>query len=396
MRVANWVRHTKPSFIREILSFTQQPGVISFAGGMPAPELFPVDAVAQAYQKVLQQHAQVALQYSPSEGEQVLRRAVADRLAQDGTGIAVTAEEVLITNGSQHGLDLIAKVLLRPGDVVLVESPTYIGALQAFAPYHPLVVPVASDAEGMTPDALADAIRVHQPAFVYLVPTFQNPTGQSMGLMRRQQIVAVCKASDVPIVEDDPYRDLRYSGTPLPALKALWDQVIYLGTVSKIIAPGLRTGWLVAPQIILQAAKLAIQSTCLNVGAITQYVVADLLQHPDTVTHIQRLRRTYGERMHCMMEALADTFPDETQVVAPEGGLFLWVTLPSAIRTDDVLHAALRQGVAFVPGQPFFVYEGGEHSMRLNFSYANPEQIQLGMQRLGAAIASLSVRVTVS
>lgn len=384
MRLANWVQNSSPSFIREILKVTQQPDVISFAGGLPAPELFPVKEIMEVYQRVLSEHATIVLQYSPSDGETLLREVLCARLMVKGMRVQV--EDVLITNGSQHGLDLVGKLFINPGDAVFVESPTYLGALQAFAPYQPSLVTIETDEEGMRPEALLSALQIHKPKFIYLVPTFQNPTGRTMGLSRREQIVQLCQSQGVPIVEDDPYSELRFQGVPVPSLRSLWDEVIYLGTISKTVAPGMRLGWMVAPPPIMYAAKLGMQATSLNVSALTQHVAARLLSHPEQEQNIDRIRASYRERMQCLVDSLILEFPDGTMYSRPDGGMFIWVKLPNDLRSRDVLQPALQNRVAFVPGDPFFVGEGGRSEMRLNFSNSSLEQIQVGMGRLGDAI----------
>lgn len=387
MELATWVGKTQSSFIREILKVTAQPEVISFAGGLPAPELFPAAELARAFSAALAGHSAQVLQYSPSEGDPRLRAALAELLT--GRGIPATAGEILLTNGSQHGLDLVAKALLDPGDAVLVENPTYLGALQAFQPYRPRLVAVDSDEEGMRPDALAAAIAREHPKLVYVMPTFQNPRGTSIGPARRAEIAAVCRAAGVVLVEDDPYGDLRYRGTPLPGLRSHWDQAVYLGTFSKTMAPGLRLGWVVAPPELMPALKLGLQATCLNVGTLTQHVVADLLAWPGYGAHLDRLRAIYKERMDTMLAGLERHFPPGTRWTRPEGGLFIWVRLPGELRALELLEAALARKVAFVPGAPFYVGAPDESTLRLNFSNSSPERIEEGMARLGQALAEL-------
>jgi len=384
MQVARWVQESKPSFIREILKVTSQPHIISFAGGLPAPELFPLTDMAKAFADALAKDGARALQYSVSEGDPVLRAALADRLNARGT--PCEADDILLTNGSQHGLDLVAKALLDPGDVVLVEDPTYLGALQAFRPYQPRLVPVASDDEGMLPEALEAALAREQVKLVYTLPTFQNPRGTTMSLRRRIQIVDLCRAAQVALVEDDPYGELRYRGESLPGLRQFWDQVIYLGTFSKTMAPALRLGWIVAPPSLMPALKLGVQATCLNVGALTQQVAASVLRSPTFESHLRRLRVEYGERMGCMLAELPRVFPAGTTWSEPDGGLFIWVTLAGGLRSIDLVQSALDEGVAFVPGEPFYVAGGGEACLRLNFSNSTPTQIREGMDRLYRAL----------
>lgn len=387
MRTASWVNQGKPSFIREILKVTAQPGVISFAGGLPAPELFPVPELARAVAEALEQQGPQMLQYSQSEGDPYLRQVLSRHLAS--RSIPAGPDDILLINGSQHGLDLVAKALLDPGDVVLVEDPTYLGALQAFRPYQPNILAVESDGEGMLPEPLAAAIAAHSPKLVYVMPTFQNPRGTSMGLERRAAIARVCQAANVPLLEDDPYGELRYRGTDLPGLRHWWDQALYLGTFSKTLAPGLRLGWIIAPPALMPALKLGLQATCLHVGTLIQRVAAMMLDDPKYPEHLQRLRAAYGERRDCMVEELERTFPAGTRWSDPEGGLFLYVELPDGLRATDLFRLAIDQGVAFVPGEPFYVEGGGESTLRLNFSNSSPDVIRDGMARLGRAVRSL-------
>ncbi|HWI64903.1 MAG TPA: PLP-dependent aminotransferase family protein [Symbiobacteriaceae bacterium] len=386
MKLARWMQNAKPSFIREILKFTQMPDVISFAGGMPAPELFPVDEMSEVMVQAMKESGQYIMQYAPSEGDPLLRKTLAERLTADRNPAG--PDDILLVNGSQHALDLLAKAFIDPGDAVLVENPTYLGALQAFRPYAPNIIPVPTDEEGMVPEHLEALIAKEHPKFVYVMPTFQNPRGTTMSLRRREQLVSICKQADVPIVEDDPYGELRYRGERLPHLRSMWDQAIYLGTFSKIMSPGLRLGWVVAPPAILNAFKLGIQATSLNISPMTQRIAALMMNRPTFDQHLDRLRKFYAERMFAMLECLND-FPEGTTWSPADGGLFVWVTLPGGIRTFDLVQYALDRKVAFVPGEPFFAGEGGESSMRLNFSNSTPEQIRTGMARLKDAIESM-------
>jgi len=383
MQLARWTKETKPSFIREILKFSTQPDVISFAGGLPAPELFPTAELNQALTDSLTTHGASVLQYSISEGDPLLRQHLSTSLT--ARRIPAGVDDIILTNGSQHGLDLIAKALVEPGDVVLVEDPTYLGALQAMRPYRPNFVAVASDGEGMIPEALADAIRRENPKLVYIVPTFSNPRGTTMGVERRKKIVAACREADVALVEDEPYAELRYRGEELPGLRHFWDEVIYLGTFSKTLAPALRLGWVVAPPSLMPAIRLGLQATCLNVGALLQRAAAIMLGG-GFQRHLASLRTFYAERLDCMLGEMEASLPAGTTWSRPDGGLFIWADLPEDVRTMELVQLAVDRKVAFVPGVPFFVGKGGESSMRLNFSNSTPEQIRVGMARLKGAI----------
>lgn len=386
MKLADWVMDSKPSFIREILKLTADAEVISFAGGLPAPELFPVADIQACYQDVLASEGVRSLQYSASEGDLELRQRISELL--EGRSIPAHPDEILLTNGSQHGLDLVAKAFLNPGDVVLVENPTYLGAIQAFTPYRPELVSIESDGEGMIPEALLTGIQLYQPKFVYMMPNFQNPRGTTMSAQRRERLASICAAADVVILEDDPYGELRYEGTSLPGLRYYSDQVIYLGTLSKTVAPGLRLGWMVAPPNILPALKLGLQATCLNISQLTQRVAAKMLKSDKYSAHIEQIRASYRQRMLCMLDAIRTQFPPDTQCTEPQGGLFLWMTLPGGIASRDVLEAAVAQGVAFVPGDPFYVGECNESTLRLNFSNSTEAQIRSGIAKLAGVVAT--------
>jgi 2-aminoadipate transaminase len=381
----------QPSAIREILKTTGAPDVISFAGGLPAPELFPVESVSWSAQEVLAMDGPGALQYGLTEGYEPLRRWVAEHLAAT-VGLRVPAEQVLIVSGSQQGLDLAAKVLLDPGDVVLVENPGYLGALQTFAAYEARVVGVACDADGIVPEALRRALATapRRPKFLYLIPQFQNPTGTSLAAARRGEVVALAADFGVPLVEDDPYGRLRYSGTAQPALvtqagPAGW---LYLGTASKILAPGLRVAWLVASDPAIHERLVgAKQATDLHTSSFTQRVVWRYVRRPGTLDdHIRNLREVYRCRRDAMLGALARHLPAGCRWTQPEGGLFLWVELPEKIDTAVLFQAALREKVAFVPGESFWVGAPRRNTLRLNFSNADEERIALGVARLGGAI----------
>lgn len=391
MKLARWTQSAKPSFIREILKVTQMPDVISFAGGLPAPELFPVADLSRLHAQALAEDGPRLLQYSPTEGDPLLRSILSRRLTERQNPAG--PDDIIFCNGSQHGLDLVAKAFIDPGDAVLVEDPTYLGALQAFRPYGTRLIAVPTDEQGMVPEHLEALIEREQPKLVYVMPTFQNPRGTSMGEKRRQEIAAICKAADVCLVEDDPYGELRFRGTHLPAMRHYWDQAIYLGTFSKVMAPGLRLGWIVAPPNLMGAIKLGIQSTCLNINPLSQRVAAMMLADPVFETHMDRIRSFYGERMEVMLDCLRTGFPEGMTWTEPEGGLFIWATMPDGVRSMELVQFALERKVAFVPGEPFYVGAGGEHSMRLNFSNSTPDQIREGMQRLRDAIdAVMAVR----
>jgi len=408
-RYAIRTKDLKSSAIRELLKITQQPEIISFGGGLPADDVFPIERVEEACRKVLKENAAMALQYGETEGYKPLREMIARHISR--YGIKAQAENVLITTGSQQALDLIGKLLINPGDRVLVEAPTYLGALQAFSVYGADYVSAPCDENGLRTDLLEERLRLG-PKFMYVLPNFQNPGGTTLSEDRRYTLVSLAKEYGIPIVEDDPYGQLRYEGEHLPPLVVLdcektpLDQsrtlgnVIYLSTFSKTLAPGLRLGWTVAPaEVIAKLAQLK-QGADLHTSTFTQVVAYEVARGNFLDEHVRKIRKVYRERRDVMLEALAQNFPPEVQWTHPQGGLFLWVTLPEGVDANELFHEALKQNVAFVPGDSFFApnensQEGRRH-LRLNFSHAQPEKIREGIRRLGAAIKTHfhQVRVT--
>jgi 2-aminoadipate transaminase len=396
-RYAQRTKTAKSSIIRELLKLTQRPEVISFAGGLPAPEIFPVERFREACQKVLTTNPSVALQYGPTEGYLPLRELIVAHMAR--YGILATVDNILITSGSQQALDLIAKLLINRGDRILVESPTYLGALQAFDLMGAEYVTVPTDADGLQTSEMEQALR-SGPKFMYILPNFQNPGGTTLSRPRRDELVLLSDKYGIPIIEDDPYGQLRYEGEHIPPLVVLdrtnllrdngylLGNVIYLSTFSKVLAPGLRLGWIVAPPDVITHLVQLKQSTDLHTSSFTQMVAYEVARDGFMEEHVKLIRRVYKERRDAMLEALHDYFPPDVSWTHSQGGLFLWVTMPPGIDTMKLLDTALRQDVAFVPGEPFFPsgQETGSH-MRLNFSNAQPEQIREGIRRLSIAVA---------
>jgi len=376
------------SAIREILKVTERPEVLSFAGGLPAPEAFPADAIARAHAEVLASDAGAALQYGPTEGFGPLRAWVAERMTRKG--LRASPEQVLITAGSQQGIDLVGKTLIDPGDTVLVESPSYLAALQCFSTYEARLEPVETDEEGIRVDALERALRTSHPKLIYLVPTFQNPRGTTLPLERRQRIASLAAEHGVTVLEDDPYGELRYRGAPLPPIASLQPgaPVINLGTFSKTLAPGLRLGYAVADERTIRALTIAKQATDLHCGTLAQRAVARLLETFDFDAHLRRIRALYGERLDAMLASIERSLPKGTHWTHPEGGLFVWVRLPDGIDAQELLGEAMRERVAFVPGAPFYPDNPCAETMRLNFSNRPPALIAEGMARLGSCVGA--------
>ena len=391
-RYAQRTKSMGSSAIRELLKLTQEPGLISFAGGLPAPEVFPVDEFRDACDVVLSEVGSQALQYSTTEGYLPLREMIARHSSR--YGIEVEIENIQITSGSQQALDLLGKILINPGDRILVEAPTYLGALQAWNTYGPEYVTVPSDEYGMKTDALENALR-SGPKFIYVLPNFQNPMGVTLPLERRHQLVELADRYGVPIVEDDPYGQLRYEGEHLPPVLVLDIQyqekcnnphpgnVIYLSTFSKTLAPGIRLAWIVAPKSVISKIVLTKQGADLHTSTFNQLVAHQGAHSGFLDQHIRLIRQTYGERRDVMLAAMEEHFPKEVTWTKPEGGMFLWVTLPKGLNAKELFKEAVKLKVAYVPGESFFPNGGGENTLRMNFSNATPEQIETGIERLG-------------
>lgn len=390
-RYAQRTQRMKGSAIRELLKFTQMPDVISFAGGMPAPEAFPVKEFKEACIKVLDEKGPESLQYGPTEGYMPLREMIARHTAQ--YQIQVESENILITSGSQQALDLIGKIFINRGDRILVESPTYLGALQAWNAYGAEYVPVESDEYGMIPESLAHALRLG-PKFIYVLPNFQNPTGITMTLERRQKLVELADRYGVPIIEDDPYGQLRFEGKHLPSVVVLDDvmrgscgcysgNVIYLSTFSKILAPGIRLAWVIAPKEVISKLGQAKQGTDLHTSSFNQIVAYEVGKGGFFSQHVKFICDMYRERRDVMLDCLSEHMPSGLKWTRPEGGLFLWMELPQGVDSAAMLQESLKEKVAFVPGGSFFANGGGENTLRLNFSNAKPEKINEGISRLG-------------
>lgn len=408
-RYALRTKAVKSSAIRELLKITQQPEVISFGGGLPANDLFPIEQFKEACRRVLEQNAVMALQYGETEGYKPLRDMIARHIAR--YGIKAQAENVLITTGSQQALDLIGKLLINPGDRILVEAPTYLGALQAFNVYGAEYVSVPCDEHGLRTDLLEAPLRCG-PKFMYVLPNFQNPGGTTLSGDRRHTLASLANKYGIPIVEDDPYGQLRYEGEHMPPLVVLdrenvvhdsaytLGNVIYLSTFSKTLAPGLRLGWIVAPAEVIARLVQLKQGTDLHTSTFTQVVSYEVARGNFLDEHVKRLRNVYRERRDVMLEALAQYFPSEVRWTHPKGGLFLWVTLPDVMDANKLFHEALKQNVAFVPGDSFFApneqsLEGRRH-LRLNFSNVRPEEIREGIRRLSVAIKTQLEQVRVA
>lgn len=385
-QLAQRAQRMNPSVIRELLKLTEQPGIISFAGGLPSPKTFPVDAMRDAADRVLRDEGAAALQYAASEGYGPLREWVAQDLRKQG--MTVAPEQVLITTGSQQGLDLVAKILIDTGSKVLVETPTYLGALQAFTPMEPQFVSVASDEQGLLPEDLRR--QAHDARMLYVLPNFQNPTGRTLSAERRQAIAQVALDTGLPIVEDNPYGDLWFDQAPPPAISAsLPEHSIYLGSFSKILAPGLRLGYVVAPPAVYPKLLQAKQAADLHTPSFNQRVVARVLETGFITQHIPHIRALYKAQCEAMLAAMDQHLaPLGVQYNRPQGGMFLWVRLPAGLDAAALLPAAVAQGVAFVPGSAFYADSADPRALRLSFVTASVDDIRTGIAQLAATVAA--------
>ena len=394
-RFAQRTQGMRRSEVRELLKVTEHPDVISFGGGLPAPEVFPIARCEEACGKVLREHGAQALQYSATEGYRPLREMIVRHTLRYGTEVG--PDNILITSGSQQALDLIGKVFLNPGDHILVEHPTYLGAIQAWSAYQAQFIPVPIDDDGVRPDLLEAALRAG-PKFIYSLPNFQNPTGVTLSLERRRKLVELADHYGVPILEDDPYGQLRYEGDHVPPIVALDAQyrshdgapysgnVIYLSTFSKTLAPGLRLGWIVGSHEVIDRLVQAKQGTDLHTSTFTQMVAYEVARDGFLDRHVRTIRRVYRERRDTMLAAMAEWFPPAITWTRPQGGLFLWVRMPENMDAAEALQEALPEKVVFLPGGAFFVDGSGRNTARFNFSNACPDRIREGIKRIGGVL----------
>lgn len=386
-RLANRFVDVKSSPVRDILAVVGREDIISFAGGIPDAELFEVADFAAAFDAVLSRQAARALQYATTQGEPELRELLAARMSRQ---VPTTADQIQVTSGSQEGLFLVGMALVDPGEVVLVEQPTYLAAVQAFSLAGARLVSVPSDDHGMLPEALATAITEHAPKFVYLVPNFQNPTGRTMSASRREQVADILLRTGTPLLEDDPYGALRFDGEPVPpiaSLPGMAAQSVLQNSASKIMAPGVRIGWLRAEGDILRALEIGKQAVGLQSAVTDQLAVAHYLANCDLDAHIDRVIDAYRVRRDAMVDGLRAVLPDGAEVNRPEGGMFLWARLGGAVDTAAILPRALEEGVAYVPGWPFYATDPDRSTMRLSYVTNTPEVIAEGLARMARAFS---------
>lgn len=383
-QLARRAERLEPSVIREILKVTERPGVISLAGGLPAPESFPVEAMREACQRVLTDTPREALQYAASEGYGPLRDWVAHQLGTQG--LRVQPAQVLITTGSQQGLDLVGKVLIDAGALVAVEAPTYLGALQAFTPYEPEFVAVDCDEQGPLPQALAAAAGAR---FLYVLPNFQNPSGRSMGAARRAEVVQAAARAKLPLVEDNPYGELWFDAPPPPPLAATAGEgAIYLGSFSKVLAPGLRLGYVVAPSALMPKLLQAKQAADLHTPGFNQRVAHEVIRNGFLDTHLPKVRARYKAQRDAMRDALDKHLPAGCRFNVPAGGMFFWVELPETLDATALLPQAVDAGMAYVPGAPFYCDTPRANTLRLSFVTVPPPLIEQGVAALGRVLGA--------
>jgi 2-aminoadipate transaminase len=382
----------KSSAMRDLMALTDRPEVITLAGGLPDTSTFPPETYAALMTSVAEEACAKALQYGPTEGFRSTARCIAEVMAAEG--MTVDEGELLVTTGGQQVIDLVCKTLVDPGDVIVAEAPTYPGAVPTFSSYQANVVQIALDADGMRVDELEETLDAleregRRPKFIYTVPNFQNPGGVTMSLPRRERLVRIARERELLVLEDNPYGLLRYEGEPLPPLYKLdgGEFVIYLGTFSKILSPGIRLGWAAAPRPVLQKMNLGKQAADLCSSSMTQLFVSTYFAEGDWRTYVESLAGIYRARRDAMLDALSEHFPHEAQWTRPQGGLFIWATLPDYIDTTDLLVRALREDVAFVPGRAAYLDGRGGSSMRLNFSGVDERAIREGVRRIGGVIA---------
>lgn len=378
----------KGSEIRALLALTAKPEVISFAGGMPAPELFPTEGVKEAACKVMDSKGKVALQYTTTEGYLPLREKIVARMAAKNN-IKTTVDNIMITSGSQQGLDFSARIFLNPGDVVLVESPSYLGALNAFKACQPTFVEVPTDDHGMIPEELEKILATTENVkMIYVIPDFQNPTGKTWTMDRREKFMDLVNKYEIPVIEDNPYGELRFEGEFLPSLKSMdtKDLVIFLGTMSKIFAPGLRIGWICASKEILGKYNFIKQGADLQSSTIDQLIADQFLEDNDLDAHVEKIKAVYVKRRDAMLKTMEETFPADVKFTHPEGGLFTWCVLPEYMDAKVIAPQCLEKNVAYVPGGSFFPNGGKENHFRLNYSCMPEEKIVEGITKIAEVL----------
>ncbi len=389
--ISNTAQNAKASEVREILKLTQTPEIISFAGGLPAPDLFPVAAIKEVTGEVLDENGLVALQYTTTEGNDELRQAIIDQRLKP-YDMNATLDNILITSGSQQGLELTAKMFINQGDTVIVENPTYLTAISPFKSYGAQLATVDTDDDGIIISDLIHTIESNENVkFIYLIPDFQNPTGRCMSLERRKQVVEIAEKYKIPVIEDSPYGELVLEGEKLPTIKSFDKNgyVIYLGTFSKVFCPGFRIGWILADPALVEKYAILKQGVDLQTSTIDQMIVARYMMKYNLDDHITKIKELYSKRRACMLNAMDKYFPKNVEYTRPRGGLFIWVILPEGNDSKEILQKAIAQKVAFVPGQSFYAHANVTNTFRLNYSNMPEDRIEEGIKRLGAILEEI-------
>ncbi len=382
---SNKIENVPKSFIREIFKVITDDNIISLAGGLPNPQFFPVEEFKKATDKALTKHGTKILQYSTTEGYEPLRKFIAERYLEK-KGISVNPEEILITNGAQQGIDLLGKVLLDEKDEVVIENPSYLAAIQSLSFYRPQFYTLDMQEDGPDTQKLQKIIKSEKIKFFYTIPNFQNPTGVTYSEEKRNKIVKILKSSNIIIVEDDPYGEIRFNSEEPVSFRDIYEKTILLGSFSKIVSPGFRLGWICTPKELFEKFYIAKQASDLHSNYFAQCVLFQYLQDNDIDEHINKIRKFYKQQKDAMVSALKEHLPKNTSFTNPNGGMFLWVTLTKEMNALDLFDKAIEEGVAFVPGEPFFVENAKKNTLRLNFSNVPPEKIEEGIIKLGNAI----------
>lgn len=377
----------KSSIIREILKDSSKPGVINFGGGLPAPDLFPLEKIKEACINVIDKYGTIALQYSLTTGTKQMLDLITSRLKQQGVDIG--SECIQVTAGAQQALDIIGRVFLDPKSVVLTETPTYLGALQAFSFYGVKFISVKTDDDGIIPEDVEKKMKEYKPRFIYVVSNFQNPTGRTISLERREKLVELSRKYDCPVIDDNPYGEVRFVGEHVPSLKSIGREcVIQLGTFSKLISPGLRIGWIASEPDVQKIIERMKQACDLHTNTFTQFIISEYASAGHLESHIELIKKVYSGRRNFMIQMLKEYFGDNASWTEPEGGLFLWVKLPKHISATELLPEAIKAGVAYVPGKFFYSEKPDDSTLRLNFCNAMEEDIREGVKRLAKVVAS--------
>jgi 2-aminoadipate transaminase len=383
------LQNLQPSFIRQILKVTQNPEVISFAGGLPNPDFFPVEALKNAADQVFTNQGKEALQYTLTAGYPPLREWIVSRYYSKVAG--VTADDIIITTGSQQAIDIIGKLLIDPGDHVVVEDPSYLGALQSLSVYEAAFIPIELTMSGLNLDSLQQELSHHHPKCMYAVPTFQNPTGMSYTAQTREKLAVILEQNHLILIEDDPYQEIRFTNELQSSIKSMIpDLVFHVGSFSKMVAPGLRLGWMCTPSIYRNEVSILKEGADLHSNHLAQRILYEYLTHNDLKSHLEQINNAYKEHRDLMLNEIKHHFPSTCEVTYPEGGMFLWVTLPNHLSSSDLFDTAITQNVAFVPGKYFFSNQQNDSCLRLNFSNSDPENITKGITLLGQLIHHLS------